>query len=66
MAKFPLLHIRCYAALASKEVYKRNKPHLNVGTIGHVDHGKTTLTSAITKGSLPLAVISFVGVCSFY
>ena len=27
----------------------RNKPHLNVGTIGHVDHGKTTLTSAITK-----------------
>lgn len=29
--------------------YKRNKPHINVGTIGHVDHGKTTLTSAITK-----------------
>jgi elongation factor Tu len=27
----------------------RNKPHLNVGTIGHIDHGKTTLTSAITK-----------------
>uniref|UniRef100_A0A0N4UZ09 Elongation factor Tu, mitochondrial n=1 Tax=Enterobius vermicularis TaxID=51028 RepID=A0A0N4UZ09_ENTVE len=52
VAKFPLLHIRCYAALASKEVYKRNKPHLNVGTIGHVDHGKTTLTSAITKGIL--------------
>lgn len=30
-------------------VYKRTKPHVNVGTIGHVDHGKTTLTSAITK-----------------
>ena len=31
------------------EVYKRNKPHVNVGTIGHVDHGKTTLTAAITS-----------------
>jgi len=29
--------------------YNRNKPHLNVGTIGHIDHGKTTLTAAITK-----------------
>ena len=29
--------------------YEREKPHLNVGTIGHIDHGKTTLTSAITK-----------------
>lgn len=28
----------------------RTKPHLNIGTIGHVDHGKTTLTAAITKG----------------
>lgn len=34
----------------SKAVFKRDKPHLNVGTIGHVDHGKTTLSSAITKG----------------
>ncbi|MDP8254490.1 MAG: GTP-binding protein, partial [Candidatus Alcyoniella australis] len=33
----------------AKEKYNRNKPHLNVGTIGHIDHGKTTLTSAITK-----------------
>jgi elongation factor Tu len=33
----------------SRGVYERNKPHLNVGTIGHVDHGKTTLTAAITK-----------------
>ncbi|MDP3936562.1 MAG: elongation factor Tu [Deltaproteobacteria bacterium] len=32
----------------SKEKFKRNKPHVNVGTIGHVDHGKTTLTAAIT------------------
>lgn len=32
-----------------KEKFNRNKPHINVGTIGHVDHGKTTLTSAITK-----------------
>ena len=33
----------------AKEKYERNKPHVNVGTIGHVDHGKTTLTAAITK-----------------
>ncbi len=33
----------------SKEKYERTKPHVNVGTIGHVDHGKTTLTAAITK-----------------
>ena len=33
----------------SKERFERTKPHLNVGTIGHVDHGKTTLTAAITK-----------------
>jgi len=39
----------------AKEVFKRNKPHVNVGTIGHVDHGKTTLTSVITK------VMSFRG-----
>ena len=32
----------------SKETFKRNKPHVNVGTIGHIDHGKTTLTAAIT------------------
>ncbi len=33
----------------AKQKFERNKPHINVGTIGHVDHGKTTLTSAITK-----------------
>jgi elongation factor Tu len=33
----------------AKEKYQRNKPHVNIGTIGHVDHGKTTLTAAITK-----------------
>jgi len=33
----------------SKEKFERNKPHVNVGTIGHVDHGKTTLTAAITN-----------------
>lgn len=38
-------HLPC-AAFAK---YTRNKPHLNVGTIGHIDHGKTTLTAAITK-----------------
>ena len=33
----------------AKEVFERTKPHVNIGTIGHVDHGKTTLTAAITK-----------------
>ncbi|MCH9018092.1 MAG: elongation factor Tu, partial [Chloroflexi bacterium] len=33
----------------AKQQFDRSKEHLNVGTIGHVDHGKTTLTSAITK-----------------
>src|SRR4030067_557185 len=33
----------------AKEKFERTKPHVNVGTIGHVDHGKTTLTSAITQ-----------------
>ena len=32
----------------AKETFDRSKPHLNIGTIGHVDHGKTTLTAAIT------------------
>src|SRR5438309_3180872 len=35
----------------AKEKFERNKPHCNVGTIGHVDHGKTTLTAALTKVS---------------
>jgi len=33
----------------AKETFQRNKPHVNIGTIGHVDHGKTTLTAAITN-----------------
>merc|ERR1719385_213298 len=37
------------SSLLQKEVFKRDKPHCNIGTIGHVDHGKTTLTAAITK-----------------
>ena len=32
-----------------KEKFERTKPHINIGTIGHVDHGKTTLTAALTK-----------------
>ena len=33
----------------AKEKFERSKPHVNIGTIGHVDHGKTTLTAAISK-----------------
>ena len=33
----------------AKEKFDRTKPHVNIGTIGHIDHGKTTLTAAITK-----------------
>ena len=33
----------------AKEKFERTKPHANIGTIGHVDHGKTTLTAAITR-----------------
>ena len=33
----------------AKAKFERTKPHVNVGTIGHVDHGKTTLTAALTK-----------------
>ncbi|NLW89098.1 MAG: elongation factor Tu [Clostridiaceae bacterium] len=42
-----------------KAKFERNKPHVNIGTIGHVDHGKTTLTAAITK------VLSFSGKASY-
>ena len=33
----------------AKQKFERNKPHVNIGTMGHIDHGKTTLTAAITK-----------------
>ncbi|XP_031574648.1 uncharacterized protein LOC116308379 [Actinia tenebrosa] len=45
----PRVLIRGYAAEATKQTFSRDKPHVNIGTIGHVDHGKTTLTAAITK-----------------
>src|SRR5574342_50355 len=43
----------------AKAKFERTKPHVNVGTIGHVDHGKTTLTAAITK------VLAFKNMASF-
>ena len=43
----------------AKETFKRDKPHVNVGTIGHVDHGKTTLTAGITK------VLEMTGLAAF-
>jgi len=44
----------------SKEKFERKKPHVNVGTIGHVDHGKTTLTAALTKVSSDMGWSKFV------
>ncbi|MEE8484818.1 MAG: GTP-binding protein, partial [Nitrospinota bacterium] len=43
----------------AKEKFDRSKPHVNVGTIGHVDHGKTTLTAGITE------VLSKKGLCDY-
>ena len=43
----------------ARQKFERNKPHVNIGTIGHVDHGKTTLTAAITK------VLNFGGDAEF-
>ena len=49
----------------AKAKFERDKPHVNVGTIGHIDHGKTTLTAAITKvlhdhyGTGEVAVVRF-------
>ena len=43
----------------AKEKFERNKPHVNVGTIGHVDHGKTTLTAAITFNQAKKGLASF-------
>ncbi len=44
----------------AKEKFERTKPHVNVGTIGHVDHGKTTLTAAITKSGGEEGLANFV------
>ena len=44
----------------SKEKFNRTKPHVNVGTIGHVDHGKTTLTAAITKVQAAKGLAKFI------
>ncbi|MBI5198064.1 MAG: elongation factor Tu, partial [Nitrospirae bacterium] len=44
----------------SKAKFERKKPHLNVGTIGHVDHGKTTLTAAITEVASKKGLADFI------
>ncbi|MCG6946325.1 MAG: 50S ribosome-binding GTPase, partial [Deltaproteobacteria bacterium] len=44
----------------AKKKYERTKPHINVGTIGHIDHGKTTLTAAITKHLSKKGMAEFV------
>ena len=49
VARRAALALRQPRAVRCLSTYDRSKPHMNVGTIGHVDHGKTTLTAAITK-----------------
>src|SRR6476469_430800 len=44
----------------AKATYERKKPHVNIGTIGHVDHGKTTLTAALTKISADKGMAKFI------
>ena len=44
----------------AKEKFERTKPHINIGTIGHVDHGKTTLTAAITKTLASKGLADFI------
>ena len=44
----------------AKEPFDRSKPHVNVGTIGHVDHGKTTVTAALTKVSQDMGLAEYV------
>jgi translation elongation factor EF-Tu-like GTPase len=50
----------------SKEKFERTKPHANIGTIGHVDHGKTTLTAAITKFyvTTPMSIVRAMPIMS--
>ncbi|EPY52922.1 translation elongation factor EF-Tu Tuf1 [Schizosaccharomyces cryophilus OY26] len=66
LTKFPLA-TGCFnkftipsRSYADDKMFVRKKPHVNIGTIGHVDHGKTTLTAAITKGLAELGQASFM------
>src|SRR6185295_8991355 len=60
-SRFPIRHSPFFEErVMGKEKFDRNKPHVNVGTIGHVDHGKTTLTAALTKVSADQGWSKFV------
>ncbi len=59
--KFRYLHATKGRIVMGKEKFTRTKPHVNVGTIGHIDHGKTTLTAAITKVAAMKQGGKFVG-----
>ncbi|EOD21886.1 translation elongation factor Tu [Emiliania huxleyi CCMP1516] len=57
-SRVPLLRVPLLRAAAPRQLcaWNREKPHINIGTIGHVDHGKTTLTAAITKARPPFGL----------
>ncbi|THV04874.1 translation elongation factor Tu [Dendrothele bispora CBS 962.96] len=57
----PALSFNLFAKRGYAEVYNRSKPHMNIGTIGHVDHGKTTLTAAITRVLAEAGGATFTG-----
>ena len=60
-SRVPLLRVPLLRAAAPARqlcAWNREKPHINIGTIGHVDHGKTTLTAAITKARPPFGLES--------
>jgi len=52
--------------VVEKKTFKRDKPHINIGTIGHVDHGKTTLTAAITRSKIKQHQLLIYFVCFFF
>ncbi len=50
----------------AKAKFDRSKPHVNIGTIGHVDHGKTTLTCGLLRSNFAFAILNFLSFFNLY